>query len=207
MSRASGRPAAKRTALHPKSKRVAMAVAHVGFTTAGRVGLLAVVLRYSSARWAWWVDFNADTATFGRALIHAATFFGGAPRRFVFEEADCRVLRWDGHCEHFAEILQAVAHHMGSSLALWHERYCGPATRVCEHLVWTTARPRQAELDAGNARLRAALRDTMPYLPHPQQPGRSIAEHFAEERVHLLPLPASWAALDVWFEAATDDDP
>lgn len=205
MNRASVRPAAKRTALRPKSKRVAIAVAHVGFTAAGEIGLLTVVLRYSRASWARWVDFNASTATFGRALIDAATFFGGAPRRWVFEEPDCRVLHWDGHCEHFADLLEAVAHHMGSSLAIWHGRYCGLAIRACEHLVRTTARPRKAELNSDNAQLHLALGETVPRLPHPQQPGLSVAEHFAEERVHFLPLPVSWAALDVWFEAEKND--
>ena len=178
-----------------------MAVAHVGFTSVGELGLLAVVLRYSRASWAQWVDFNASTATFGYALIHAATFFGGVPRRWMFEEPDCRVLAWDGHREYFASLLEAIADHMGSSLALWHERYRGPATRACERLIWATACPRRADLGAGNGVLRVALDDTELRQPHPRQPGRSIAETFAEERVHLLPLPASWTALDSWFEA------
>jgi hypothetical protein len=88
-------------------------MAHMGLSRVGAVSLLVVVLRYSQALWAQWVDFDAPSATFARALCAAATFFGGAPRRFVFEEPDCRILRWDGRAEHFADVLQAVARHLG----------------------------------------------------------------------------------------------
>ena len=182
-----------------------MAKAHLAIATVGEVGLVAVVMRYSRALWAEWIDFNASTAVFGRVLIHAASCFGGAPRRWIFEEPDCRVLHWDGRREHIADLLQAVARHMGSSLGIWHDRYRGPATAACEHLVCAEACPTRLELPAGNAALRLLLDDTVPHMPHPRQPARTIAEMFAEERGHLLPLPDSWGAPDIWFEDENDD--
>lgn len=196
---------AERSGRAAPPRQDAMAVAHVGFTRVGATGLLIVVLRYSRALWGQWVDFNATTAVFGHALIDAATSFGGAPRHFVFEEPDCRVLHWDGHREHFAGLLQTIAQHMSCELALWHERWCGPATRAGERLIWETTCPAGADLGAGNAALRVALEESM-HLPHPCEPERSIAEALVVERAHLLPLPVSWAALDVWFEAEKDDD-
>jgi len=178
----------------------------VGFTPAGDVGLLAVVLRHSRATWAQWVDVDASTAVFGRALIDAARHFGGAPWWWVFEEPDCRVLHWDGRRQHFAALLQVVAKHMASSLALWHERFGGPAVAACERLFWMRPCPRRCELAAGNVALRVWLNETLQHSPHPQQPSRSVADVFAEERRTLVPLPASWAALDVWFEAESADD-
>lgn len=189
------------------SGRTNAGVAHVGFTPVGDVGLLAVVLRHSRATWAQWVDFNASTAVFGHALIDAARLFGGVPRRWVFEEADCRVLHWDGCKQHFAALLQAVAAHMASSLALWHERYRGPAVAACERIFWARRCPRRGELAAGNAALCVWLNETFQHSPHPHQPNRSLAEVFAEQECrHLLPLPASWSALEPWFEPEGDDD-
>ena len=177
--------------------QAAKAVAHVGLAPVGEVGLLAVVLRYSQAVWAQWVDHNASSADFGEALVLAARHFGGAPRRWVFEEADCRVLHWDGRRACFAELIEVVAQQTASSLSLWHDRYCGPATCACERLIWEMPCPRWRErLRAGNAALRQLLHETLPNWPHPQQPSRSVAEVFAEERVELLPLPKAWATLD-----------
>jgi hypothetical protein len=177
-----------------------MGKAHLAFASVAELGLVAVVMRYSRALWAEWVDFNASTAVFGCVLIHATSYFGGAPRRWVFEEPDCRVLHWDGHREHFADLLQAVAGHMGSSLGIWHDRYRGPATAACENLACVAQRPKRLDLPAANAALCELLNDTAPHLPHPRQPCRTIAELFAEERGNLLPLPGSWGALDFWFE-------
>lgn len=177
--------------------QAAKAVAHVGFAPVGEVGLLAVVLRYSRAVWAQWLDYDASSADFGEALILATRHFGGVPRRWVFEEADCRVLSWDGRRARFAFPLEVVAQQTASSLSLWHNRYCGPATRACERLIWETPCPRWRErLRAGNAVLRQLLRETLPHWSHPQQPSHSVADVFAEERAELLPLPESWAVLD-----------
>lgn len=184
---------------------MALPIAHVGLARVGAVSLLTVVLRYSRAPWAQWVSFDAPTGTFGRALLAAAGFFGGVPRRFVFEEPDCRVLHWDGHGEHFALLLQAVARHLGSELALWHERWCGPATRAGERLIWATVCPKAGELGEANAALRVALERAM-RLPHPHEPDRSIAEVFGEERGQLSPFPAPSAGLERRLEAEGERD-
>ena len=176
------------------------AVAHVSFASVGGLGLLTVVLRYSRATWARWMHFNAPTSTFGRALIEAAWFFGGAPRRWVVEEPDCRVLHWDGRSEHFADFLQAVAQHMGSSLSLWHGRYRGPATAAGERLIGLMPRLWLAGLPDGETVLAHAL-DEISKRPHSRGPHLSIAQMLAEERSYLLSLPASWSALDVWLDA------
>ena len=106
----------------------------MGLARVGAVSLLVVVLRCSQALWAQWVDFDAPSATFGRALYAAATFFGGGPRRVVFEEPDCRILHWDGRAEHFADVLQAA-----------------------ERLIWATACPTRTTLALANAALGVVL--------------------------------------------------
>ena len=182
----------------PASREAAQGVAHVGFATIGEVGLVAVVLRYSHALWAQWVDFNASTAVFSWALIHTAYHFGGSPRRWIFEEPDCRVLQWDGHRQYFADLLEATARHLSSQLGIWSGRYRGPASSALTYLSGAAHCPRRSELFQGNVALRELLRGTM-CLPHPHQPGRSIAAVFQEERDHLSPLPTSWHELAVWF--------
>jgi len=182
----------------------ALGRAHVGLSRVGTVSLLVVVLRYSQALWAQWVDFDAPSATFARALCSAATFFGGAPRRFVFEEPDCRILSWDGRAEHFADVLQAVARHLGCELELWHERWCGPATRAAERLIWATSCPAVATLAASNAALRLVLTQAR-RLPHPHEPARSVAEVLAAERAQLSPVPMSCSSLTAWLEDEDHD--
>lgn len=175
------------------------AVAHVGFATIGEVGLVAVVLRYSHALWAQWVDFNASTTALSWALIHAAYHFGGSPRRWIFEEPDCRVLQWDGHRQYFADPLEATAHHLSSQLCVWRGRYRGPASRALMYLCGAARCPRRSELSFGNVALRVLL-DEAASSPHPRQPERSIAEVFLlEECEHLLSLPTSWHEVAVWF--------
>ena len=191
---------------HGSPARSDVDVAHVGFTPVGEVGLLAVVLRHSGATWAQWIDFNASTAVFGRAFIDACVHFGGTPRRWVFEEPDCRVLHSDGRTEHFAAVLQAVAEHMASSLELWHGRYRGPAVNACERIVWARPWPSRVGLAAGNAALRVWLSETLWHVTHSRQPSREVIEVVAEDsRLLLGPLPASWAALDPRFAAEGED--
>ena len=176
----------------------------MGLARVGAVSLLVVVLRCSQALWAQWVDFDAPSATFGRALYAAATFFGGGPRRVVFEEPDCRILHWDGRAEHFADVLQAVARQLGCELELWHERWCGPATRAAERLIWATACPTRTTLALANAALGVVLEREM-RLPHPHEPTRSVADLLAAERAQLRPLPLSWSALTPWLEDEDGD--
>ena len=182
----------------PAPREATKTVAHVGFATIGEVGLVAVVLRYSHALWAQWVDFNASTAAFSWALIHAAYHFGGSPHRWVFEEPDCRVLQWDGHRQYFADELEATARHLSSQLDIGTGRCRGPASSALMYLSGATDCPRRTGLSRGNGALRELIRGTG-CLPHPHQPGRSIAQVFDEEREHLSPLPTSWHELAVWF--------
>ena len=153
----------------------------MGLARVGAVSLLVVVLRCSQALWAQWVDFDAPSATFGRALYAAATFFGGGPRRVVFEEPDCRILHWDGRAEHFADVLQAA-----------------------ERLIWATACPTRTTLALANAALGVVLEQEM-RLPPPPQPTRQVDDILAAERAQLRPLPLSWSALTPWLEDEDGD--
>lgn len=160
----------------PRAARPGM-LAHVGRDLSGVV----VVLDYSRAFFAESLDYhNTTSEALGRALVHAVQYFGGAPRRWLFEDADCLV--WDGQA--FTAPLLALAERTGSTLQVASPNHRGPAERVLGDL-----RMRWLQAPVRILAERALRR------PHPRHHKRSIAALFAEERKHLLPAPSGLAAL------------
>lgn len=201
MSGTGGRP----PRVDPPRKGLRGSRAHVAWDPFGEHELVVVVLGYSRALWAQWVERDAPTAVLARCLLHAAHCFGGSPRWWTFEEPDCRVLQWDGTSERFAAPFEALAWHLGSGLGVWRGGSRGPAVAAFDDLRWAPVWPGRQGLSRSNRALGAWLVERASRKPHPGQPSRSVAEVFAEERGHLHPLPATWDTLDARLAGAKDD--
>ena len=137
-----------------------------------------------------------NTEAFVEAIIAALEFFGGVPRRIIFDNARLAVKEGGGKDAVPQEAYENLASHYSFKTDFCNVR-SGNEKGLVEGLVgWTRSNffvPRPEllgglDLDAINANLREAC---LSYAEKHVVPGRkaSVAEMLAAERASLLPLP------------------
>ncbi|HEY0633686.1 MAG TPA: IS21 family transposase [Thermoleophilaceae bacterium] len=171
--------------------------AHVGYlqVPGGRRALwvFVIVLAYSRAMWAELV-LDLSVHSLRRSLVRAAVFFGGCARQWLFDNPKTVVLERHGDAVRFHPGLLEIA----GALRV-EPRVCGVrkpqekggVERAIRFLRERFFAARTLHSVAqGNAQLLEFLTTLAAPRPHPRWPDRSVADVFAEERRHLLALPA-----------------
>jgi transposase len=166
-----------------------------------------IVLAYSRALWAELVfELTADSLC--RSLVRASTYFAGASRQWLFDNPKSVVLERHGDAARFhPELLELASHyHVQPRLcAVAKANQKGRVERAVRYLRERFfAGRRITELAAGNRELARFLDQIALPRPHPVFTDRSVAEVLAEERPHLLPLPATPPATDRMLSVRAD---
>jgi transposase len=125
----------------------------------------------------------------------AFAVLGGVPRRGIYDNMKTAVDRVGvGKAREVNVRFAAMVSHY-----LFEAEFCNPAAgwekgqieknvRDSRHRMWHTV-PAFETLAALNAWLQARCVALWSEIRHPEQPGRSVAEVWEEERAHLMPLP------------------
>jgi transposase len=170
--------------------------AHVGMLAVpgGRRPLWAfvMVLSYSRAMWAELVvDMGVDSLR--RSLVRASAFFGGSPRKWLFDNAKTVVIERSGDAIRFHPALLDLAARMHVQPALCAPRKPnekGKVERAIRYLKERFFAARSFHSIAhGNAQLLEFFTAIAHPRPHPRWPERHVADVFDEERPRLLALP------------------
>lgn len=126
---------------------------------------------------------------------HAFAAFGGVPRRGIYDNMKTAVDRVRaGRAREVNARFAALASHY-----LFEASFCNPAAgwekgqieknvQDARHRLWHTA-PAFENLAALNTWLTARCVALWREMAHPEQPGRTVAEVWEEERAELMPLP------------------
>lgn len=161
--------------------------------------VFVMVLAFSRALWAELV-FELTADSLRRSLVRATTWFGGAPRQWLFDNPKSVVLERQGEAVRFHPDLLDVASHYHVQPRLCAVGKANQKGRVERAIRYLRERffagRRIADLESGNYQLLAFLTDIALPRPHPIHKDRSVAQLFAEERTHLLPLPPAPPATD-----------
>jgi len=185
--------------------------AHVGHLAVpgGRRPLWAfvMVLAYSRAMWAELVvDLGVDSLR--RSLVRAAAFFGGSPRKWLFDNAKTVVIERAGDAIRFHPALLDLAAQMHVQPALCAPRKPqekGKVERAIRYLKERFFAARSFHSVAhGNAQLADFFATIAHERPHPRWPDRRVADVFDEERPRLLALPSPLPETDSVVPIAVD---
>ena len=165
------------------------------------------VLAYSRALWAELVyELTADSLC--RSLVRATTYFGGAPRQWLFDNPKSVVLERRGDAARFhPDLLDLASHyHVQPRLcAVGKGNQKGRVERAVRYLRERHfAGRRITDFATGNRDLARFLEEIALPRPHPVFKDRSVAEVLAEERPRLLPLPATLPATDRILSVSAD---
>lgn len=166
-----------------------------------------IVLAYSRALWAELVfELTADSLC--RSLVRASAYFGGASRQWLFDNPKSVVLERHGDAARFHPDLLHLAGHYHVQPRLCAVRKANQKGRVERAVRYLRERHfagrRITDLATGNRDLARFLADIALPRPHPEFKDRSVAEVLAEERLHLLPLPATPPATDRMLSVRVD---
>lgn len=178
--------------------------AHVGemIVPGGKRPLWAfvMVLPYSRASFVELV-LSLDVHSLRRSLVRAATFFGGSPRQWLFDNAKTVVLERHGDLVRFHPDLLDLAARLHVEPRLCaprkpHEK--GGVERAIRFFKdrFFAARCFHS-IEHGNAQALEFIEQVAHPRPHPRWPDRSVAEVFEEERSLLLTLPESLPETDL----------
>ncbi len=185
--------------------------AHVGtmIVAGGRRPLWAfvMVLAHSRAMWGELV-IGLDVHSLRRSLVRAATFFGGSPRQWLFDNAKTVVVERRGDAVRFHDGLLDLAArlHVQPRVCAPHKpNQKGKVERAIRFLKerFFAARTFHS-LAHGNAQLDIFLRDIANVRPHPRWPDRTVASVLEEERPRLLALPDPLPSVDLVAPIAVD---
>jgi len=162
--------------------------------------VFVLVLSFSRAMWAELV-LDLSVHSLRRSLVRAATFFGGCPRQWLFDNPKTVVLERHGDAVRFHPELLDLA----GALRV-EPRVCGVRKPQEKGRVERTIRFLRERFFAartihsvaqGNAHLLDFLATIAGPRPHPEWPDRSVDDLFAEERPRLLALPAALPPTDL----------
>ncbi|MEO8269636.1 MAG: IS21 family transposase [Aureliella sp.] len=162
-------------------------------TTTRRVSVFVAVLCYSRM---CFIEFTLSQrkAEFYRALVHALEFFGGTPRKVVFDNLKAAVLSGSGRTARLHPEFEALCgHYYLEPIAC--ERYDPESKGMVEAKVGYVKRNalqgRDDELENwdGYERLAASWRDNVANVRLHDRLGQRPIDRFAEEQQHLRPLP------------------
>lgn len=185
--------------------------AHVGsiIVPGGRRPLWAfvMVLAHSRAMWAELV-VGLDVHSLRRSLVRAASYFGGSPRQWLFDNAKTVVVERRGDAVRFHDGLLDLAArlHVQPRVCAPHKpNQKGKVERAIRFLKERFFAARSFHsLAHGNAQLEAFLRDIANARPHPRWPDRTIASVLDDERPRLLALPDPLPSVDLVAPIAVD---
>ncbi len=166
-----------------------------------------IVLAYSRALWAELVfELTADSLC--RSLVRASTYFGGASRQWLFDNPKSVVLERHGDAARFHPDLLHLAGHYHVQPRLCAVAKANQKGRVERAVRYLRERHfagrRITDLATGNRDLARFLEQIALPRPHPVFKDRSVAEVLAEERPHLLALPATPPATDRMLSVRVD---
>ncbi len=166
-----------------------------------------IVLAYSRALWAELVfELTADSLC--RSLVRASTYFGGASRQWLFDNPRSVVLERHGDAARFHPDLLHLAGHYHVQPRLCAVRKANQKGRVERAVRYLRERHfagrRITDLATGNRELARFLDEIALPRPHPVFKDRPVAQVLAEERPHLLPLPATPPATDRMLSVRVD---
>ena len=159
-----------------------------------KVWLFAMVLGHSRYLWAQFV-LHQDLATVLRCHMEAFEHFGGVPREILYDRMKTAVLGEpdaDQPIVYNAKLLGCGAHYgfAPRACAPYRAKTKGKVERPYRYIRADFFLARAfTDIDDMNQQLRAWL-DTVANVRRHGTTDRIVAEHFAEERPHLLPLPA-----------------
>ena len=161
----------------------------------GRRTLLAFVMVLSFSRWLFVRFFyDARLPSFLAGHGQAFAFFGGLPRRLLYDNLKSAVLERTGEAIRFHPRLLALADHYGFDprpVAPRRGNEKGRVERAIRYLrsAFFPLR-RSLELESLNAEALRWCRQLAPRRPWPQDQRRTVEQAFQQERAHLRPLPA-----------------
>ena len=184
---------------------------HVGSITVpgGKRALwvFVMVLAYSRAVWAELVlDLTAYSLL--RSLSRAVSFFEGAPRTFLFDNAKTIVLGRHGAAVRFHPLLLSLCGALCVSprlCAVRKPQQKGGVERAVRYLKerFFAAR-RISSLTKGNEELLTFLTTKAMSRAHPRMPARTVASVFSDEKASLLKLPNPLPPTDQVIPVAVD---
>lgn len=185
--------------------------AHVGTIAVpgGQRPLWAFVMLLAHSR-AMWAELVLDLGveSLRRSLVRASAYFGGSPRRWLFDNPKCVVVERSGDAIRFHPTLVDLAAHLHVQPAL-----CAPRRPTDKGKVERSIRYLKERFFAarafhsiahGNAQLLEFLATIAHERPHPRWPDRRVAEVFEEERPRLLSLPNPLPETDIVQPVAVD---
>jgi transposase len=169
--------------------------------------LFLMVLSWSRAAWG---EFCFDTTVHSllRSLVRGASYLGGTPRRWLFDNPKIVVLERHGRAARFHPLLLDLASAMRVELRLCHPYRGNEKGRVERKIRFLRQRFLEGRdiyaIEQGNRELLAFLDQIGHQQRHPVLKGRTIADCLGEERERLLPLPTPLPATDVIMPIAVD---
>lgn len=169
--------------------------------------LFVLELRYARALWGEFVfDLSADGLC--RSLTRAATFFGGVPRQWLFDNPKIVVLERNGSSIRFHPALIELCgqmHVQPRLCAVAQPQHKGGVERAIRYLRDRFLAGRHIhDIESGNLALKTFLCEIAYQRPHPRHPDRTVADVLSEERAHLLPVPQPLPATDTIKPARVD---
>jgi len=166
------------------------------------------VLSYSRGLWAELV-FEQTASSLCRSLCRAATFFGGLPRQYLFDNTRAVVQERVGDATRFHPQLLRLCSELHVQPRLCaprkpHEK--GRVERSIRYLRdrFFAGRTLTADLAAGNRQLLEFVQDIAHKRPHPVLPGRLVHQVLSQEQQDLLPLPTPLPQTDLCIPVSVD---
>jgi transposase len=157
-----------------------------------KLWVFVITLSFSRAFWAELV-FDLDIFSLLRSLVRAATFFGGNPRQWLFDNPKTVVTARHGNLARFNDQLLALAAEMHVLPRLCGVRKPHEKGKVERLIRWLKERFFAARsfhsLAHGNAQLLRFIEETGNRRPHPAHPDRSVSHFLEQEQPRLLRLP------------------
>ena len=169
--------------------------------------LFLMVLSWSRAAWG---EFCFDTTVHSllRSLVRGASYFGGTPRRWLFDNPKIVVLERHGHAARFHPLLVDLASAMRVELRLCNPYRGNEKGRVERKIRFLRHRFLEGRdihgMEQGNTELLSFLDRVGHEQRHPHLKARTIAECLAQEKQRLLPLPIPLPATDLVMPVAID---
>jgi transposase len=169
--------------------------------------LFLMVLSWSRAAWG---EFCFDTTVHSllRSLVRGASYFGGTPRRWLFDNPKIVVLERHGHAARYHPLLVDLASAMRVELRLCNPYRGNEKGRVERKIRFLRHRFLEGRdihgIEHGNRELLAFLDRIGHEQRHPNFKTRTIAECLAQEKQRLLPLPTPLPATDLVMPVAID---
>jgi transposase len=169
--------------------------------------VFVMVLAYSRAIWGELVlDLSADSLR--RSLVRAVSWFGGCTRQWLFDNPRTVVLARHGDVARFQPDLLDLSAAYCVQLRLCAVRKANQKGRVERAMRYLRDRHFAGRsitsLETGNQQLSEFLTTISLQRPHPTIPGRTVGEVLQEERLRLLPLPATAPLTDLVRPVAVD---